>query len=107
MVRYLRGSLSDVDFSKDAVHMWIFDARARKKYYRSHGVAPADISQASWQKSHFSNLNGSCVEVSRLQSDRIGVRDTKDDGTGPVLVFTGPEWDAFLAGAKEGQFDNL
>jgi len=51
-------------------------------------------------------MNGSCVEVSRLQADRIGVRDTKDSGTGPVLVFTGPEWAAFIAGAKEGQFDN-
>jgi hypothetical protein len=87
--------------------MWVFSARSRKKYYHSRGVTPADLSQASWQKSLFSNLNGSCVEVSRLHADRIGVRDTKDDGTGPVLVFTGPEWSAFLAGAKEGQFDKL
>jgi len=94
-------------FLKDAYHMSVFRARASRKYYDSHGVSEADISQASWQKSFFSNLNGSCVEVGRLEADRIGVRDTKDNGTGPVLVFTGPEWTAFLAGAKEGQFDNL
>jgi hypothetical protein len=79
----------------------------RKAYLRSHRVAPSDISQASWQKSKFSNLNGSCIEVSRLTRDRIGVRDTKDNGTGPVLIFTGGEWYAFVAGAKDGQFDDL
>ncbi len=82
-------------------------AIGRKTYYRRHGVTSADVSQAAWLKSTYSNLNGSCFELSRLTSDRIGVRDTKDTGTGPVLVFTGPEWSAFLAGAKEGQFDNL
>ena len=86
--------------------MRVFAALGRKTYYRSHGVTPSEVSQACWQKSTFSSMNGSCVEVSRLRADRIGVRDTKDDGTGPVLVFTGPEWVAFLAGAKEGQFDN-
>lgn len=79
----------------------------RKTYYRSHGVTLGNLGQASWMKSTFSNMNGSCVEVSRLQDDRIGVRDTKENGVGPVLVFTGPEWSAFLAGAKEGQFDKL
>ena len=32
------------------------------------------------------------------------VRDSKDPG-GPVLVFTAPEWTAFIAGAREGEFD--
>jgi hypothetical protein len=80
---------------------------SKRKYYRLRGVASADVRHASWQKSTFSNLNGSCVEVSRLPSDHIGFRDTKDNGAGPVLIFTGKEWSAFLAGAKEGQFDNL
>jgi len=44
--------------------------------------------------------------MSRLSSGgHIGVRDTKDNGTGPVLIFTSAEWTAFIAGAKEGQFD--
>lgn len=86
--------------------MRMFAALGRKTHNRSHGVPPADFNEATWRKSTFSSMNGSCVEVSWLQADRIGVRDTKDHGTGPVLVFTGPEWTAFLAGAKEGQFDN-
>jgi hypothetical protein len=79
----------------------------RKVYYRSHPATSADACRASWRKSSFSNLNGNCVEVRRLSHDRIAVRDTKDNGTGPVLIFTKAEWDAFMAGAKDGQFDNL
>lgn len=78
-----------------------------RTYYRRRGVTPADLNQAGWLKSTYSNLNGSCFEISRLTFDRVGVRDTKDEGNGPVLVFTDPEWSAFLAGAKDGQFDHL
>lgn len=79
---------------------------SRKAYYRARGVSTADIDRAPWRKSSFSNMNGSCVEISRLLPDRIGVRDTKDNGLGPVLIFTAAEWRVFMAGAKEGQFDN-
>jgi Domain of unknown function (DUF397) len=77
----------------------------RKAYLHSHGVRSVELDQALWHKSTFSNMNGSCVEVSRLSADRIGVRDTKDKGAGPVLIFTNAEWDAFISGAKVGQFD--
>ncbi len=73
--------------------------------HHPHGVTPAEVSRASWQKSSFSNLNGNCVEVGQFRPDRVGVRDTKDNGRGPILIFTGPEWTSFLAAAKEGQFD--
>lgn len=52
-------------------------------------------------------MNGTCIEVSMLSADRIGVRDTKDSGAGPILVFTRAEWTAFVAGAKDGEFDNF
>jgi hypothetical protein len=77
-----------------------------KAYCRSRGITPAQVSQAFWRKSTFSSMNGNCVEISRLQSGSIGVRDAKDSGSGPILIFTDSEWNAFLAGAKEGQFDN-
>jgi hypothetical protein len=80
---------------------------SRKAYCRARGISTADVDRASWRKSSFSNYNGSCFEVSRLSPDRIGVRDTKDKGAGPVLVFTSAEWSAFIAGARSGQFDNL
>jgi hypothetical protein len=76
-------------------------------YYRRHGVRAQDISQAVWQKSSLSTYNGSCFEIARLLNDRVGVRDTKDNGSGPVLIFNQSEWNAFLAGAKAGEFDSL
>jgi uncharacterized protein YcsI (UPF0317 family) len=85
--------------------MQMFFGQSRRTYYRSRAVTLADVSRASWRKSTFSNLNGDCVEIGRLLPDRIGIRDTKDNGNGPVLVFTEAEWSAFIAGAKEGQFD--
>ena len=76
-------------------------------YYRQHGVRAEDISQAVWRKSSMSTYNGSCFEIARLLNDRVGVRDTKDEGSGPVLVFNQNEWSAFLAGAKAGEFDSI
>jgi hypothetical protein len=87
--------------------MRIFTIFGNKAYLRSHGVTTTDLGRASWQKSSFSSMNGTCVEISRLSADRIGVRDTKDRGAGPILVFTRAEWTAFVAGAKDGQFDNF
>ena len=76
-------------------------------YYRRHGVRAADITRAAWYKSSVSGYNGSCFEIARLRSDRIGVRDTKDKGSGPVLVFNQNEWDAFRTGVKSGEFDSI
>lgn len=75
-------------------------------YYRSHGVSTAEIAMASWYKSSASSYNGNCVEVSHLRDGRVAVRDTKDRASGPALIFTRPEWEAFLAGAKRGEFDS-
>ena len=80
---------------------------SRAAYYRLRAVTSADVSRALWRKSSFSNLNGNCVEIGRLMPNRVAIRDTKDDGGGPVLIFTDAEWGAFIAGAKDGQFDNL
>jgi hypothetical protein len=81
-----------------------FNPRHRA-YYRSHGVSYAEVATASWYKSSASGYNGNCVEVSHLRDGRIAIRDTKDRASGPALIFTRPEWDAFLAGAKNGEFD--
>jgi Domain of unknown function (DUF397) len=61
-----------------------------------------DLSPARWRKSSHSNANG-CVEVD-IREDRVAVRDSKDR-EGPVLTFTPHEWEAFLAGAHDGEFE--
>ena len=58
-----------------------------------------------WVKSSLSFSNGNCVEVASLPGG-IGVRDSKDPA-GPILRFTPGEWDAFLGGVRNGEFDNF
>ena len=48
-----------------------------------------------WQKSSYSMSNGQCVETARLAGGRIGVRDSKAQGS--VLRFEPGVWAAFLA----------
>ena len=83
------------------------DLLLSKPYYRSRGVTADDVSRASWRKSKFSNLNGCCVEFGRIPPGHVGIRDTKDHGAGPILVFADPEWKAFMAATKSGEFDDL
>jgi hypothetical protein len=56
-----------------------------------------------WTKATRSGSSGQCVEV-RDRGDVIEVRDSKDPG-GPILRYTPGEWDAFLDGARNGEFD--
>jgi hypothetical protein len=61
-----------------------------------------DLSQASWRKSAYSG-GGNCLEVAFV-GDVIAVRDSKHR-TGPVLLFTLTEWEAFTKGVRDGEFD--
>jgi hypothetical protein len=51
------------------------------------------------------SASGNCVQVTR-RGDIIMVADSKHPG-GPVLSYTIPEFDAFLDGAKKGEFDDF
>jgi hypothetical protein len=63
-----------------------------------------DLGRAEWRKSSRSGpFTDNCVEVAFVD-DAIAVRDSKNP-TGPVLIFTASEWDAFVDGAKDGEFD--
>ncbi len=62
-----------------------------------------DLTNLHWFKSSFSAA-GNCVEVAHLPSGGVAVRDSKDQSKAPH-VYTRGEWEAFLAGAKNGEFD--
>jgi hypothetical protein len=62
-----------------------------------------DESGLRWFKSSASSAQG-CVEVAHLPQGGVAVRDTKDR-TKAAHRYTGDEWQAFLAGAKNGEFD--
>jgi hypothetical protein len=57
---------------------------------------------AHWFKSDVSSDHG-CVEVA-FHNGQVGVRDTKDRSKVPH-VFTPHEWECFIQGAKNGEFD--
>ncbi|HUC58269.1 MAG TPA: DUF397 domain-containing protein [Streptosporangiaceae bacterium] len=65
-------------------------------------MADLEPTDAVWLKSKQS-ADGACVEVAFVGASVL-VRDSKDP-SGPRLSFTGPEWAAFLAGARDGTFD--
>ncbi|MEV2220109.1 DUF397 domain-containing protein [Nocardia vinacea] len=63
-----------------------------------------DLSKVTWFKSSYSESAAQCVEVAWLDGDRVGVRDSKNP-TGPALVFTPGEWDAFTQVVKGHKSD--
>jgi hypothetical protein len=62
-----------------------------------------DLSRAQWINGTGSGPKGNCVEVAFVD-EAIAVRDAENP-TGPALIFTAAEWDAFVGGAKDGEFD--
>jgi Domain of unknown function (DUF397) len=56
-----------------------------------------------WFKSSFSAA-GNCVEVAHLPGGGVALRDTKNRAKS-AHVYTAPEWEAFVAGVKNGEFD--
>jgi Domain of unknown function (DUF397) len=69
--------------------------------------APADqLGVARWRKSQASNPSGNCVEMAALQGGEIAVRNSRHP-SGPALVYTRAEIAAFIAGIRNGEFDDL
>lgn len=59
-----------------------------------------------WVKSSLSFSNSNCVEVADLPGGQVGVRHSKHT-EGLVLTFTPGEWQAFLGGVHNGEFDSF
>ncbi|MFR9794911.1 DUF397 domain-containing protein [Streptomyces sp. MS06] len=70
-----------------------------------NGVRASTL-DARWVKSRYSNAEGNCVEVAALAEGGVALRNSRDPD-GPALVYTPAEVAAFLAGAKDGEFDHL
>ncbi|MEU6859822.1 DUF397 domain-containing protein [Glycomyces sp. NPDC046736] len=70
-------------------------------------LSAAELAGIRWRKSSRSSDNGpNCVEAGPLAdgSGRVAVRHSHHP-EGSVIVYTRAEWVAFLAGARDGEFD--
>jgi Domain of unknown function (DUF397) len=63
-----------------------------------------DLSRAVWRKSTLSGTS-SCIEVALTQG-RVAVRDSKDR-TGPMLLFSLPQWEDFVEKVRKAEVDPL
>lgn len=69
-----------------------------------NGMPASAITGARWMKSTRSGpTGGNCVEVAFLPDGEVAMRNSRQPD-GPALVFTRGEWDAFLGGARDGEF---
>lgn len=77
---------------------------------KAHVRGKLDLTEADWQRAAEPDADpdGEYVEIAFVPhtdgNTYIAMRNSKQpDGT--VLVFTESEWDAFVQGAKAGEFD--
>ncbi|MQA26358.1 MAG: DUF397 domain-containing protein [Micromonosporaceae bacterium] len=61
-----------------------------------------DASRAEWRAANGPDGEPGRIEVAFVDG-LIGMRDAQDPDT--VLVYTPAEWEAFIGGAKDGEFD--
>ncbi|MGX1885881.1 DUF397 domain-containing protein [Streptomyces sp. NPDC055287] len=71
-----------------------------------NGVGSSVLGSARWIKSGHSNATGNCVELAALPDGQVAVRNSRDP-QGPALIYTREEIAAFVAGARDGDFDSL
>jgi hypothetical protein len=70
------------------------------------GAQDRRLAHASWRKSRHSNPSGNCVELAALPGGTIAIRNSRHPA-GPALLCPGADFAAFLAGARDGDFDHL
>jgi Domain of unknown function (DUF397) len=71
-----------------------------------NGMPAVDLHDVTWRKSRHSNSQGTCVELACLPGGGVALRNSQHPDS-PALIYTPAEIDAFIRGAKDGEFDDL
>jgi|1185.fasta_scaffold776310_2 hypothetical protein len=75
---------------------------------KAHVRGNLDLTKAEWQRGDDADPDGEHVEIAFVEHTDgvtyVAMRNSAHP-EGPVLVFTPAEWDAFILGAKDGEFD--
>jgi Domain of unknown function (DUF397) len=71
-----------------------------------NGISAAELSGAVWRKSERSNSQGACVELARLDSATVAMRNSRDP-KGTALIYPASAVRAMVSALRAGEFDDL
>ena len=71
-----------------------------------NGISATELVGASWKKSQRSNSQGACVEIARLDSATIAMRNSRDP-QGTALIYPATAVRAMVSALRSGDFDYL
>jgi hypothetical protein len=71
-----------------------------------NGISAAHLDGAVWQKSQRSNSQGACVEIARLDSATVAMRNSRDP-RGTALIYPADAVRAMVSALRSGDFDHL
>lgn len=71
-----------------------------------NGMPATGLSEAQWQAGQHADPQDDRLELAVLPGGAIAMRNSGYPG-GPALIYTPAEIKAFIAGAKDGDFDEL
>jgi hypothetical protein len=71
-----------------------------------NGISASHLVGAVWQKSQRSNSQGACVELARLDSATVAIRNSRDP-RGAALVYPAEAVRAMVSALRAGEFDHL
>ena len=73
---------------------------------KQHIRGKLDLSNAVWQRSAGSaDSGGPHLEIAFVQDGYVAMRSSEHPEDAQTLIFTPAEWEAFVLGAKDGEFD--
>lgn len=71
-----------------------------------NGMPAAGLTEVTWAASRHGEPRAARAELAALPGGSVAMRNSRDPD-GPALIYTQAEIEAFIDGAKDGDFDHL